>query len=624
MLFNKLSNHQKDMISNYINMYAGCPGGQHEATLEYILRYWNEAKSDYLWDLMGHNFILEKKIDYTKNITLMTENISDILKAEGHLFEIEYLNRVLRPLRSSINWFGGPRNDSEQYKVNLYYALEKLIDPVTLAANFYDGVSLKILNPKDEKHPIPLNQGCKVARILGKIADAYDLEGYEDFRLAHSRALNDKKISGTLCLSIHPMDYMTMSDNDSGWDSCMGWQSDGGFRQGTVEMMNSPMVVVGYLKAKDDMFIDHNHKWNNKRWRCLFLVTADFITSIMAYPYAHEELTVACVDWLRDLAKENLGWKYDGERPYIYKSVGIDVVYSDGKINIITKDDWHDHIGLTLNGKDVTKEEIFNYIKENPDTCDAKIARFYFETYVMYNDFGRTDHYAYFNIANILTDYAIKCGKSNVFYGSTQNYVYYSGKSECMNCGDIDVDFSDESMLCCTSCDDYVTCESCGERIPRDNAYNIDNVFYCEDCYCENFSECEVCGIEQHNEDLEVINFIPKCIYDALKEKGLPKGYGGRRWLNDQIAYTVTVCEDCAEKFSKVIGYERIASDYKLYMPYDEEILEKIAHDRVAFPLLDRIKEGRESIQEDLSEEAICENLGSTFQRTRPRFLKIF
>ena len=256
MLFNKLSDDQKDMISNYINMYADCPSGQHKASLEHILRFWDEAKSDYLWDLMGHNFILEKKINYTKNATLMTENISDVLKTEGLQFELEYLNRILRPLRSNINWFGGARNEHEQYMINLYYALEKLMDPVTLAANFYDGVSLKIPNPKDEKHPIPLNQGCKIARVLGKIADAYDLDGYEDFRLAHSRVLNDKKVSGTLCLSIHPMDYMTMSDNESGWESCMNWQNNGCYRQGTVEMMNSPMVVVGYLKAKNDMYVD--------------------------------------------------------------------------------------------------------------------------------------------------------------------------------------------------------------------------------------------------------------------------------------------------------------------------------------------------------------------------------
>lgn len=616
MLFNKLSDDQKDMISNYINMYADCPSGQHKASLEHILRFWDEAKSDYLWDLMGHNFILEKKINYTKNATLMTENISDVLKTEGLQFELEYLNRILRPLRSNINWFGGARNDHEQYMITLYYALEKLMDPVTLAANFYDGVSLKIPNPKDEKHPIPLNQGCKIARVLGKIADAYDLDGYEDFRLAHSRVLNDKKVSGTLCLSIHPMDYMTMSDNESGWESCMNWKNNGCYRQGTVEMMNSPMVVVGYLKAKNDMCVDGQHQWNNKRWRCLFLVAADFITSIMAYPYPHEELTVACIDWLRDLAMENLGWRYDDEKPLTYKSQHIDVVRSDGKITVITKGDWYDHVGLTLGGEDVTEDEVYRYIERNPDTCDAKIARFCFETYLMYNDFGRTDHYAYLNTAGILTDYdAIKCYGGPNKYGPIQNHVYYSGKSECMNCGETEVDFDgNEGMLCCTNCDNSVTCDSCGERIPQGEAYNVDDVFYCETCYCENVSECDVCGVEHHNNDLGIIHFIPKCIYDVLREENRGgHGYYGRCWLNNHIAYEMTFCEDCADELKGIIGYEEIESDYKLFMPYNDKILERMAHNRTTSYLSDCIKRYRDNIQEDLSEEAIRENLAPTF-----------
>lgn len=603
MLFNKLSDYEKDMISNYINNYAGCPNGRHDASLEYILRFWNGEKADYLWDLMGHEFILEKKINYTKNNTLITESISDVLKMEGYQFEVEYFNKVIRPLRSSINWFGC-KNEVESQKINMYYALEKLMDPVTLAANFYDGMSLKITNPKDEKHPIPLNQGCKVARVLGKIADAYDLEGYEDFRLAHSRVLNDKKVAGTLCLSIHPMDYMTMSDNNSDWESCMNWQNNGCYRQGTVEMMNSPMVVVGYLKSKDDMYVDSKHVWNNKRWRCLFLVTADFITSIMAYPYPHEELTVACVDWLRELAMQNLGWKYDGEEPTTYKSSGIDVVRIDGKVNVITKGDWYDYVGLTLDGEEVTEHAVYEYIKRFPDENRAKIARFCFETYSMYNDFGRTDHYAYFNCAGILTDYALKPGANRAI----QNYIYYSGKSECMNCGHVEVDFADEGQLCCTDCDDFVTCESCGDRIPRGDAYEMDGLFYCKTCYCDNVGSCDVCGEEHYNEDLMVINFVPKPVYKVLEENELCIPYDWR-WLNNQVAYTMTFCDDCMKKVEEIVGCDESQADFNLYMPYDDEILERMSHNCTTSYLADCIKRCGCNIEENLSEEVIRQNL---------------
>ena len=42
-----------------------------------------------------------------------------------------------------------------------------------------------------------------------------------------------------------------MSDNDYGWDSCMGWMNEGEYRLGTVEMMNSPCIVVAYIDGEE-------------------------------------------------------------------------------------------------------------------------------------------------------------------------------------------------------------------------------------------------------------------------------------------------------------------------------------------------------------------------------------
>ena len=42
-----------------------------------------------------------------------------------------------------------------------------------------------------------------------------------------------------------------MSDNNSGWESCMSWRNNGCYRRGTVEMMNSPYVIVAYLMLEE-------------------------------------------------------------------------------------------------------------------------------------------------------------------------------------------------------------------------------------------------------------------------------------------------------------------------------------------------------------------------------------
>jgi hypothetical protein len=119
---------------------------------------------------------------------------------------------------------------------------------------YNDKESLSFVSPKDGSK-VTITLGMKFMKALGKVVEAYNLdqEMFEEFRIAHSQILNDKKLSGRLCLSIHPLDYMTMSDNESDWGSCMSWREGGCYRRGTVEMMTSPVVVVAYLKSEIDM-----------------------------------------------------------------------------------------------------------------------------------------------------------------------------------------------------------------------------------------------------------------------------------------------------------------------------------------------------------------------------------
>lgn len=128
-------------------------------------------------------------------------------------------------------------------------------------------------------------------------------EAYEEFRIEHSRILNDKTLNGNLCLSIDPLDFLTMSDNSYNWSSCMSWVGGGCYRGGTVEMLNSPYVVVAYLEDPA--------KPQDKKWRTLLVVSPNYLGTIKSYPYASAPLSRLTVSWARSLAKENLGWVYD-------------------------------------------------------------------------------------------------------------------------------------------------------------------------------------------------------------------------------------------------------------------------------------------------------------------------
>ena len=120
-------------------------------------------------------------------------------------------------------------------------------------------------------------------------------------------------MDGELCLSIHPMDYMTMSDNDNNWQSCMNWMNNGDYRLGTVECMNSPYVLVAYLHNPNHSMSIGPYEWNSKHWRELFIIHPEMISEVKGYCFQDENLTNTILMWIKELAHNNLDWDYDND-----------------------------------------------------------------------------------------------------------------------------------------------------------------------------------------------------------------------------------------------------------------------------------------------------------------------
>ena len=290
-----LSEEDYSNIKKYIEYYATNSTygpSQVSVQISHLLRFWNKNKQ-FLFELFNNELILQKDINIQYPETFLIEEMEDLLDQQDDKF-IGEMSNFINKLAVKENY---------TYYSNLY----RLIEPKTLISNIYPGDTVEIpytLNDGTLKY-LTVQSGCKIMKILSKIANIFDLNGFEEFRLKHSMVLNRKKFKGTVCLSIHPLDYMTMSDNDCDWDSCMSWREDGDYRLGTVEMMNSPYIVVAYLKSKTDMDLFENGttQWNNKRWRQLFMVSDKMIFGIKGYPYNNDILTDVILDWLLDLFK---------------------------------------------------------------------------------------------------------------------------------------------------------------------------------------------------------------------------------------------------------------------------------------------------------------------------------
>lgn len=460
-LLDKITMDEWKMIDTYRRNYVDAAYATTTMTpSKQVLQIWSDSKQD-LYKLLGNNLIVSNEFNYSKSKDLMVNELEDLFEGWKTCGREERTGKefwqAIWDWRNSfpINYisFFDPELDDKKISeeehnrnIKIRNGISCLLQFDSIANNKFTGKSFSITLPNGKEFKI--NSGCKVMKTLAKIADAFNLPGFEDFRICQSYVTNTKMIKNDLTLSIHPLDYMTMSDNECGWHSCMSWEDEGCYRQGTVEMMNSPCVVVAYISDKNTMPIDNDGEWNSKRWRQLFIVDKDIIFSIKSYPYTDNNITEYVMNWLKNLAEQNMGWSYGQETP----------------------------IHWTYDDQLIAGDQPF------------KIS---FYTNLMYNDVGSISyHHMYYNNTKVMPkDYTIN----------------YSGDSQCMWCGD--TENLREDSLSCDSCSGISICSDCGERIYEDEIYYIGNDKYCESCYRDYMAICDFCNDDIPRE--KTFNVIP-------------------------------------------------------------------------------------------------------------------
>lgn len=235
------------------------------------------------------------------------------------------------------------------------------------------------LHSPDTGRVVKFESGMKVMRAARKLAEVVGFECGEDFdawRDAVSEATTCKgDMSAQVTLSIHPIDYLTMSDNACNWTSCMASLS-GCFSNGTIEMMNSDMAVVAYVTCgQEPTFRYGSTRYPNKSWRCLFYVNKDIICSGRQYPFDNQAAEMACLGEIKRLAKDNLGWDYTyGPQEYHDN----EVFHNNSYIRNGYHGKWHEHkiflytyaaMYNDLYRSNSTKHCYRNYVKRTRQFC---------------------------------------------------------------------------------------------------------------------------------------------------------------------------------------------------------------------------------------------------------------
>lgn len=247
----------------------------------------------------------------------------------------------------------------------------------------------------------------------------------EEIRLAQSQVSANRILQGTLHLSILPEDYLTLSENTTGWHTCLSIfphtqrgaaiKHPGDYRIGCLEMLTSPYAISASILSPTGC----------KYWRQIILFTPEIIVGLRGYPYNADKATAQILSIISTLAYKNLNWYYSHE-----------IHSTNNNYFPIAKDTWHE-----------------------------------FTTNNMYNDAYLGGLYVIRELSN---------PSPIVEYN-------YSGPALCLACGKrIDPLENATSEILCSSCSHRRICSCCGEMKDLDSLLfdkSLDDYicFYCDE-----------------------------------------------------------------------------------------------------------------------------------------------
>lgn len=511
-LVDKLTEHDKEVIETYITTY-GCDYDNFVGVSAW-LESWSRANQK-LYHLLGDSLIKEFPYTYKKDDIVLTKEFycfiqESSLKYDYHNFYNNYIKKQDWIDANSLTFF------------NKLFNVENFLNESV-------SCSLKIKKPNAKKM-LQIQVGTKPLKAIGRVI-SYFKEDYpfnettfEEFKKEYAIIESEKTVTGKFCISIHPMDFLTMSDNNSNWTSCMNWKNEGCYHVGTIEMMNSNNVVCAYLLHGNNQFVFNKDAinpdtgeiigiWNNKRWRQLFYITKDIICCGKPYPYIAKDLTLTILDQIKVLAKDNLNWNYQ-YGPELYR----DMIHINTTHHMSNQREW-----MYIERMRPQKHNII------------------WDTKGMYNDMLNDNNTEYW------------CYRNKVKH---TKILSVSGKTNCLCCNnsilDEKWDYEDyndrydntESAICKNCLEEYYHCDYCNNTFSsrKTKLFTLKNGNkICEYCL-RSIKICPECGdfICNNSYIAPELNgyYFNNSLYEAINKQSVPKNRDYRIYYPEDILRT--------------------------------------------------------------------------------------
>lgn len=296
-----------------------------------------------------------------------------------------------------------------------------------------------------------------------------------------SAIIQEDKIVGKLCLSIHPLDFLSTSENTLNWRSCHAL--DGDYKAGNLSYMMDSATIIAYIKTDNDVKLPNfpnSIRWNNKKMRTLIFVSEDrrMILAGRSYPFSNMEVL--------SIIHEKLTHMINNHNQYS---------------RFLRWSDWNNWQIRTVESSPFWDYKVFlesPYILMPDERLVALDELIIDKSSLHYNDLLYSSVYIpYYSYVGGATSHSTR--------------VEIGGNVPCLYCGDYYI--TEHSRMMCDDCeeaygkldnDDFCFCEECGRHLRIENAIwvNDDSVPVCKYCAPDVVAKCDNCDTKWLLKDL--------------------------------------------------------------------------------------------------------------------------
>ena len=331
-----------------------------------------------------------------------------------------------------------------------------------------------------------IKKGAKLVRAFKYFVNKG--RGLTDIQNEASRIIQEDKIEGRLCLSVHPLDFLSSSENTYNWRSCHSL--DGEYRAGNLSYMMDRSTVICYLKADEDVNLQAfgpEVKWNSKKWRVLLHISEDWRMIFAGRQYPFESAAGMDIVLNKLLIKAGICYRPQDDASTYWTPWCGDMIKETvvaGQTHRLN--DSFVYVGGDLMGLHTLMVDALGSKQYN----DVLYSSCYNPIYTI------RGYHGHWNDELTTSPIATK------FVVGEMTYCLWCGEEECLS--GADTMLGEKCELAHGSADNemFTFCDCCGRRMYSDDAYIVGDEEVCYECFNTQCSTCEECGEAVWNEDI--------------------------------------------------------------------------------------------------------------------------